>query len=47
MNNKSIDFCKNCEELYCFECSNNKNWAEFCSKECEEEYKKKFEVNDK
>ena len=38
-----IGSCKNCGQWYCMECSENKNWEEFCSVECEEEFEKEEE----
>lgn len=36
MNNKLIYTCTYCDELYCGECSTNKDWKNYCSKECED-----------
>lgn len=33
---KNIDECKNCEEDFCVECSDAKDF-QYCSKECEQE----------
>ena len=40
MNNKLIGKCKNCDQWYCMECSENEHWEEFCSGNCEREYEK-------
>ena len=41
MNNKLLSECRQCSEVYCYNCSGNDyNWKEFCSKKCEDEYKK-------
>jgi len=37
--NKMIFQCRNCGEMYCGECSENEDWQNFCSTDCEEEYK--------
>ena len=37
MNNTSINNCKDCDILYCFECTEGVNDPlRYCSKECEE-----------
>ena len=38
MSNKSIAKCKQCYGDYCYECSINKDWQNFCSEECEKKY---------
>lgn len=43
MGNTSIYKCKNCDQMYCAECSENDNWIDFCSTECEKEYEKEEE----
>ena len=35
---KSISECKNCEDKYCINCSDAEDYAEFCSKVCEDEF---------
>lgn len=32
--------CKHCEQYYCGECSENDDWQNFCSTECENESNK-------
>lgn len=44
-NNKSIAKCKQCDDYYCYECSDNKGWESFCSDRCEKEYIEKHLVN--
>jgi len=41
VNNKMIGKCKECDQDYCQECSENENWEEFCSTKCEEDYTKR------
>lgn len=36
MNNKLIYTCTYCDEVYCGECSTNKDWKNYCSEKCEE-----------
>lgn len=41
--NKMIFKCKNCNQMYCGNCSTLKlNWQQFCSIECEIEYNKEL-----
>ena len=45
MDNKSLADCKYCKETYCYKCSGDDyDWQEFCSKECEDEFKKEEEA---
>ena len=41
-NNKMIFKCKSCGLMYCGECGENKEWENFCSTKCEEDYEKDF-----
>jgi len=34
-NPRSIDTCKWCNQLYCWECANAIDYMNFCSRECE------------
>jgi len=43
-NSKSIGTCKDCDQLYCFNCSDAEAYNEYCSKQCEKDAK---EVEDK
>lgn len=44
-NNKMIFECKHCGQMYCGECSTNKDWQNFCSTECEDSEKEEIEEN--
>lgn len=34
-----IEHCDNCSQDYCCTCSEADDWANFCSKECEKEWR--------
>lgn len=40
MSNQLIGKCKNCNQDYCQNCSENTNWQNFCSTACEKEHEK-------
>lgn len=46
-NSKMIERCLMCEQDYCAECSDAKQWSQFCGKQCEREYGGSQKVEDK
>lgn len=38
MNNKLIGECRNCQQMYCMECTEHDHWEGFCSDNCYDEY---------
>jgi hypothetical protein len=37
MNSKFIGVCRHCDQDFCQECSNAKDYSNYCSKSCEDE----------
>lgn len=38
MSSTHINACQNCGHFYCCECSDAREWQQFCSEECQDEY---------